>query len=230
MQFVDEAEDREAGRGVEVARRLVGHEDRRIRDERPRDRHTLLLPAAQLARSMPGAVAEADPVEHGQGAIPAVGARDPLIEERDLDVLRDRELGDQVERLEDESDPPAADAAERAVLEIRDLLAVEPVVAARRAIEAAEDVHERGLPGARRTHDRHVLAAIDPQIDALERLDEHRAVRADVGLADSDQLGGGWRGVRHRRWTGRGSALPRGPAAGSGDPGPSFGRSGVADR
>ena len=39
------------GLGVEVAGRLVGEDDRRARDERPRDRDALRLAAGELARA-----------------------------------------------------------------------------------------------------------------------------------------------------------------------------------
>ena len=66
--------------------------------------------------------------------------------------------------------------------------AVEPVGAAGRQVEAAEDVHQRALAGAGGAHDRDVLAALDPQGDAVERA--HRDLVGDLvdalGVADVD--------------------------------------------
>ena len=45
----------------------------------------------------------------------------------------------------------------------------------RRAIEAADDVHERRLAGARRTDDRQKLAILYLQVDAAEGVDALRA-------------------------------------------------------
>ena len=49
---------------VEVAGRLVGEDQLGIGDERAGDRDALLLAARKLARTMPGAVGDADLVHH----------------------------------------------------------------------------------------------------------------------------------------------------------------------
>src|SRR5690606_20198628 len=56
-----------------------------------------------------------------------------------------------------------------------------------RAVEAAEQVHQRRLAAARRTHDRDVLARVDLQVDPAQRvhgdvarlIDARQAARAD---------------------------------------------------
>src|ERR1041385_4627442 len=50
---------------IEVARGLVGDEDGRIGDDRPRDRYALLLTAGQLPRVVMHAVGEADDAQRG---------------------------------------------------------------------------------------------------------------------------------------------------------------------
>ena len=62
------------------------------------------------------------------------------------------------------------------------LLAVEPVLARAGPVEAAEDVHQRGLAGARGAHQRDHLAAGDGQRDALEHRDVDFA--QVIGLGD----------------------------------------------
>jgi hypothetical protein len=60
------AQQREDGRargGIEVPRRLVGEQDRRLGDQRPRDRHALLLAARQLGRLVVAPLGKADAVE-----------------------------------------------------------------------------------------------------------------------------------------------------------------------
>ena len=58
---------------VEVPGRLVGEQDRRVVDQRARDRDALLLPARQLVRMVVGAVAEPDQLEHLHGALVPFG-------------------------------------------------------------------------------------------------------------------------------------------------------------
>src|SRR6185295_11719414 len=66
-------------------------------------------------------------------------------------------------------------------------LAVENVGAARRPVHAADDVHERRLARARRAHDRHHLAALDEQRDALQHVEVHLAHLVDlVEVLDPD--------------------------------------------
>ncbi len=67
--------DLDARRAVEVARRLVGHQQLRIARERARDRDALLLAARQLPRIMRGALGEADAVEPDARARLRIGAR-----------------------------------------------------------------------------------------------------------------------------------------------------------
>src|ERR1700685_4148194 len=57
-----------------------------------------------------------------------------------------------------------------------------------RAVEAADDVHHRGMSRAGRTHDCHVFAALDAQIDALQCGNFERT--ALVGLGDLREIEG----------------------------------------
>ena len=50
VEPVEQVEDLLRRRAVEVAGRLVGDDDRRVGDQRPRDRDALLLPAGELVR------------------------------------------------------------------------------------------------------------------------------------------------------------------------------------
>ena len=60
VQPLKDAHHLDARPRVEVAGRLVGQEDRRLRDQRAGDRDALLLAARQLIRMVVGALAEAD--------------------------------------------------------------------------------------------------------------------------------------------------------------------------
>ena len=63
VQALEERHDLDAGLRVEVAGRLVGEQDRRVVDERARDRHALTLAAGQLVRPVVLAVAQLDLLE-----------------------------------------------------------------------------------------------------------------------------------------------------------------------
>ena len=109
VQALEERDDLEARRGVEVAGRLVGEEQRRAPDERARDRDALLLAARELARQVALAVAEPDLAERGARALALLGRGDAPVDERQLDVLERARPRDQVEALEDEPDLAVAE-------------------------------------------------------------------------------------------------------------------------
>src|SRR6195952_1166409 len=60
VDAVEQLHDADRRVGVEVARGLVADQERRVVDERPRDRDALLLPAGELVREAVELVAEAD--------------------------------------------------------------------------------------------------------------------------------------------------------------------------
>ena len=90
----------------------------------------------------------------------------PLVGQRELDVLGDGVLLDQVVRLEDEADVAAADLGEFVVVELGDVAVAEDVLAARGAVEAAEQVEHGALARARRAHDGDVFAGVEVDGDA----------------------------------------------------------------
>ena len=92
---------------VEVAGRLVGHEERRVVDEGPRQRDALLLASRQLLRKRSEPVVELDEPQHLVGAPAALGRRDAeeLLDVRD--VLEDGPRREELVVLEDDPDRPA---------------------------------------------------------------------------------------------------------------------------
>ena len=109
VELVEEAHDVRAGVAVEVAGRLVGQDERRLRDERPGDRDPLLLAAGQLGRLVVEPVAQPEPLERGLRPGGPLAARDALVQQRRRDVVERRRPRQQVVRLEDEPDRPAAE-------------------------------------------------------------------------------------------------------------------------
>jgi len=212
VERFEELEDRLTGLRVEISRRLVGHDHGGVGHQSPGDRHALLLTAGELLGTVPEAIFETHLGESRLRAGPSLGLAAALIEERHLDVLDDGEFADQVEGLKDEADAAPADAAQFVVGESGDVVAIEEIPPGGRAIEAAEQVHQRRLAASRRPHDGDVLAVFDPQIEAAERFDEHASVGLVVHLGEALKLrrgehggGGGWRGgegTHSGRWYG----------------------------
>ena len=103
------------------------------------------------------------------------------IEQRQLHIFERAGTRQQIEGLEYEADAPAADASQRRLIQLRDVDALQQVLAAGRAVQAAENVHQRGLAGPRGAHDRDELAAVDRQ--------PHAAQCVHLGVAQVIDLG-----------------------------------------
>src|SRR6187551_2825054 len=104
VQQLEQLQDRLRRLAVEIAGRLVAHEQRRVRDERSGDRDTLLLATRKLSRLVLRAVREADELERRGDVAPALRRGQLREEQRHLDVALGREDGQQVVELEDEAD------------------------------------------------------------------------------------------------------------------------------
>jgi hypothetical protein len=185
---------------VEVARGLVGHEDRRVADDGARDRHTLLLAPGKLGRVVRQAIREPDHRQRRRRPLPPLGRRQGREQQRQLHVLERRQHRHQVVELEDEADVPRPPRRKLGFRERGDVRAGHLQRPPRRLVDAGDEVEQGGLAGARRAHQRDEVARGDLEIDVLEHGHDLRA--APVSL-------------RHTRDAHDGSAHapPRPPAA-----------------
>src|SRR5580693_8402418 len=83
----------------------------------------------------------------------AFTAGDPPIDERDLDILGDIEIVDQIEALEDKANCAATQNRQVPLGSAGDILAEERVHAARRAVEEPQDIEQCRFSAPRRSHD-----------------------------------------------------------------------------
>ncbi len=67
MQPRDQFKNQFSGAAVEIAGRLIGQQHLGLGNERPRQRHSLLLAAGKLARTMMRAILKADFAQPPQG-------------------------------------------------------------------------------------------------------------------------------------------------------------------
>src|SRR5262249_26290154 len=88
--------------------------------------------------------------------------------------------------LKDEADLAVSDLGEVVEVAAAQGLAVELVAALVHAVEAADDVEERRLAGAGRSHDHGELAARQAEIDAAQG--RHHRLSQAVPLVHSDAL------------------------------------------
>jgi hypothetical protein len=117
------------GLGVQLTHRLVPEDQRGLTDQGAGDRHQLLLATGELGGTVRGPVGEPHLVEELLRTAPP---RPPIgagVAERQQDVLHGGEGGQQVELLEDESDPPAPQLGALALAQLAGVDAVEPLSA-----------------------------------------------------------------------------------------------------
>src|SRR5438132_772404 len=158
-------EDRGGPVRVQRGGRLVREDDLRAVRQGAGDGDTLRLSDGNLLRS---AGREARELERGkQVRDPNVGwpAGEP---EGQCDVFLDRQVVDQVVRLEHEPDVVEAELRECGLLEPRDLAAADRHGSAARHVEPAQDREERGLPAAVRPEDEDRLRRRHVEVHAPE--------------------------------------------------------------
>ena len=134
-----------------------------------------------------------DLLERRHHALLALGGLHAAVGQRQLDVLVDVQVADQVEALEDEPDLAVAHAGALGQRQVGHRLAVQRVLALGRRVQQPEDRQQRRLPAARRPGDRDVLAALDLQVNARQGVgldfvgEEHlrHAVEMDERLSGS---------------------------------------------
>ena len=200
---------------VELAGRLVGQEHPRVVREGDRDRGALLLAAGELGRPAVGAVTDLEQVEELHDAAFAVFGLVAGDGHRHRDVLRRREIGQQVAGGLLPDEPDTVPLVLHALLAPhREQVASRTAGHARgRGVEAGEDREQRRLAGPGCADERHHLAAADTQVEPLQCLnldpfggeDAHEVGAQDVRLGVRRNGGDGV-----RRWSfGHGPILPQ---------------------
>src|SRR5690606_1015543 len=140
---------------------LVGEDDPSAVHQRARNRYALLLATGKLAGPVIHAFAEAERGQQGFRPQAALLMRQAGVDGRHFDVLFRRGTRQQVVTLEHETEGLATQPGQVVALEGLDGAATEEVAAGARFVEAAKEVHPRGLAGTRLTDDGDEFARID---------------------------------------------------------------------
>src|SRR5262245_10757882 len=119
---------------------------------------------------MARAMGHADAVERTFDALLTFGSWHSPIRQRQLHVLVDRQVTDEIEALKDEADLTIPNARTLSGRESRDRLLPQQELAVARRIQQAEDGQQRRLPGTRRTRDRNILASTNVQMHIGKRM------------------------------------------------------------
>src|ERR1051326_6640737 len=153
---------------MEIAGRLVGQEQFRIRDDRPGDADQLLLATGKLTWIQiffSNNLKTIERIGHDCGAFMLA---DFAVGKRDLEVLVNGQVIEQMILLKDEPDLFVSERGAFFRLQMMNADTAEIIFAAPAVIVHAEEVEDRGFPGAGRAHDRDKLAFLDVEIDVAE--------------------------------------------------------------
>ena len=153
---------------VEVTRGFVGQEDGRTVDERARNGDTLTLTAGQFV----GTVMQARTELHGSSASVARRLRSsaemPAYTSGSSTFCSAVARGSRLNVWKTKPISLLRTRASWSSLIVGHEHAVEPVLAAVRRVEAADQVHERGLARTGRSHDGDVFVRADGEVDAAQ--------------------------------------------------------------
>ena len=147
LTLEQQLDDLRAGRAVEIPGRFVRQQQGRAGDGGAGERDPLLLTAGKLGRIMAQSLAEANRTQGVARRLEGIAPTGQFQGNRD--IFPCRHGGNQMERLEDDSDMAAAKIGEAVLVESREILARDDHLAAARAIDSGDDRQQAGLAGAR---------------------------------------------------------------------------------
>src|SRR5690348_13874827 len=133
-----------------------------------RDANELLLSTGKLAREEILFRHDLKAIERIRHHTLALMSRDVLIGKREVDILRDGEIIEQVITLKNHSDVAFGEFRAYFPLHAVNSALAEPVFAIPTVVEKRQDAEQRGFARARRTHDGDELAFLDFQVDAAQ--------------------------------------------------------------
>ena len=107
-----------------------------------RNGHTLPLPAGKLIRLVMHAIRQFYHRERHLCALGAFFGADTAVNQRQLNVVQGSSARQQVEGLEDKSNFFIPDTSQLVVIHFADELAVQPIPALGRCIQAADQIHQ----------------------------------------------------------------------------------------
>ena len=165
---LQQLQDRLARVIVQGAGGLVAEKELRVLREGPGDGDALLFAAGELGRKVLRPLFQTHLFQH----LPRIQGPGRELR-RDLDVLQRREIRDQVIELEHKAHVVPTVGGELGFIKGRDLLPVDGHAAVGEAIHPAQNVQERGLPGAGFPDDHADLAPLDVKTRVMQRRHGH---------------------------------------------------------
>ena len=163
IQRKQQVADVMAGALVEVAGGFVGKQHARAMHECAGDRHALLLAAGQLGRVVSAARGQADRFQRVARAL--AGGTAAFQFQRQHHVFLGGQRGQQVERLEHETDQPPAQIGAGLFVQLLQRMAIQRDAAGIRRVQPGQQAEQGGLARAGGADDGETLARADLQAD-----------------------------------------------------------------
>ena len=154
---------------VKIACRLVGEDNLRFRDERPRERDALLLAARKLAGIMLKPIRKANGTEFAGGKIEGAGFARQL--QRYRDILERGHGRNQMKCLEDDADTASAKQRKFVFGHMGDIAAIDVNGARCRPLQPSHNGHQRRLARAAGPHQSDGFTAFDLEVDTAKNVD-----------------------------------------------------------
>ena len=155
-------------RGIEGARRLVKQNHVRVHGQRAGDGDTLLLPAGELIGILQLTAGKPHPSqERHAGVIRLLLRFFEDVHRREHQIFDDRQVPEQVERLEHHPHPPTGQR--QIVFRSGNVDAVEQNLPFRRTIQHVDTADQRRFSGAGRADDRDHVAVVYDRVHVRER-------------------------------------------------------------
>ncbi|CDN44431.1 hypothetical protein BN871_EV_00170 [Paenibacillus sp. P22] len=155
--------------GIEIARQLVGQQQRRLVDDGARDGGALLLAARYFVRALRQYRSDAEQSRHRLQRRFDLGRGCAVEHERQRDVLLQAERVEQVEILEHESELAAPEQRQLAFGQAGRIDAAHLDRAGCRLVDRRQQIEQGRLAAARRAHDADEFSGADVEIDAFQR-------------------------------------------------------------
>ncbi len=191
VEFKQQVGNRLARACIQAAGWFIGQQDLRPRDEGPRQRHALLLAARKRRWIMAAALPQPYPRKQFLRQIdlrPRIGRTSTELK-RQQHIFQSRQVRQQLEGLEDESEALRAHARAPVLIQGKDVLAKEMHGAAAGNVQSGEQAQQRRFARSGRAQDCHRLAAVDGQGDIFEHR-QRRAIGIEHDLAQRTRLYG----------------------------------------
>ena len=155
---------------VQVPRRFVGQQKRRIHGQRAGNCRSLLLSTGKLRRTMVHAPAQPHPGEQFLGPPPTRRQVAPGNSRRHHHVLQRRKLAQEMMKLKDEAHFLVPNDCQLFVRAPFERLAVHHHAPRRWTVQRSENMQQRALPRAARSHHGNHLSARDRELDSVENV------------------------------------------------------------